>query len=129
MSNKFASGKKAIGVCDRCGFQYAYRELKGETVKLQPVNNRVCPRCFDPDHPQLQVGMYPVEDPQALRDARPDTSYVTSGQNNAGNLSDGSRIFEWGWYPVGGASSITSAITPNSLASVTAVGTVTVTTT
>lgn len=129
MSNKFASGKRAIGVCDRCGFQYRYTELKGETVKLQQVNNRVCPRCFDPDHPQLQVGMYPVEDPQALRNARPDTTYTTSGPNSAGNLSDGSRIFEWGWNPVGGASQIAAAFTPNALASDTAVGTVTVSTT
>lgn len=30
------------------------------------------------DHPQLQLGMYPVDDPQAVREPRPDISYPHS---------------------------------------------------
>lgn len=124
MSNRFAAGKKAIAVCDRCGFQYLLKELKPETVKLKVVHNRVCPACWTPDHPQLQLGMYPVDDPQALRTPRPDTTYSVSGDNRGG-----SRQIQWGWNPVGGSSQFTSVLTPNSLAPVGEVGTVTVVTT
>ena len=32
----------------------------------------VCGSCLDPDQPQLQVGRYPINDPQALQYPRPD---------------------------------------------------------
>ena len=34
----------------------------------------VCPSCWEPDQPQNQLGMYPVDDPQALRNPRTDNS-------------------------------------------------------
>jgi hypothetical protein len=37
----------------------------------------------------------------------------------------GSRQIEWGWNPVGGASSFDSVLTPNSLIAIGIVGTVT----
>jgi hypothetical protein len=43
-------------------------------VKLKKTGLKVCPACHDPDHPQLQLGMYPVNDPQALRDPRVDVN-------------------------------------------------------
>jgi hypothetical protein len=64
--------------------------------------------------------MYPVNDPQAVRNPRPDTSYYEEGNHGAG----GSRVYQWGWNPVGGASGIASALTPNALVSRGAVGTV-----
>ena len=72
--SKFASSKRALGVCDRCGFVYKLKELKFEMVKGVRNSLRVCSSCFDPDHPQLMLGRYPVSDPQALRDARPDVA-------------------------------------------------------
>jgi len=42
---------------------------------------------------------------------------------------DGSRQFQWGWAPVGGASSFDAVLTRNDLMAITYVGTVTVTTT
>jgi hypothetical protein len=33
MSYKYASGQKAIAICDVCGFQYKLRELKELIVK------------------------------------------------------------------------------------------------
>lgn len=129
MGNRFASGKIAIAICDRCGFRFKLRQLRDIIVKTKKVNTLVCPECWDPDHPQLQLGMYPVDDPQALRNPRRDTTYVTAGVNTAGNLTGGSRDIQWGWNPVGGASSFDTALTPNYLVATTYVGTVTITVT
>lgn len=129
MGNRFASGKIAIAMCDRCGFRFKLRDLRTLIVKTKPVNVLVCKECWDPDHPQLQLGMYPVDDPQALRNPRRDTTYVTAGVNSVGNLTGGSRDIQWGWNPVGGASSSDAGLTPNYLVAITSVGTVTVTTT
>jgi len=125
MGNKFASGKNAIAECDRCGFRYKLTELKKEIVKTKLYNLLVCPTCWTPDQPQLQLGMYPVDDPQAVREPRPDLSYQVSGTGGDG----GSRIFQWGWNPVGGASFFDAALTPNNLALTVSLGTVTVTVT
>jgi hypothetical protein len=78
MPNKFASGKYAIAHCDRCGFRTKLKELRPLTIKTKRVNIRVCNDCWEPDHPQLQLGLYPVNDPQAVRDPRPDTLYAES---------------------------------------------------
>jgi hypothetical protein len=128
MGNRFASGKKAIAECDRCGQQFQLKKLKEEIVKTKRYQLLVCPECWDPDHPQLQLGMYPVDDPQALRNPRRDTTYVTSGVNAAGNVSGGSRDIQWGWNPVGGARLFDDALTPNNLVATGFVGTVTIVT-
>jgi len=73
VANRFASGKIALAICDRCGLTYLLKELRDEVVKGNITNLKVCPSCFDPDHPQLHLGDLPVDDPQALRDPRPDT--------------------------------------------------------
>jgi hypothetical protein len=125
-SQAFASGKKAIAMCDRCGQQFKLKELRSEIVKLRPYKVLVCKSCWDPDHPQLQLGMYPVEDPQALRDSRRDTTYYTSGINAAGDPSGGSRDIQWGWNPVGGSRAWDSQATPNNLVMTAYLGTVTV---
>ena len=126
MSNRFASGPRAIAMCDICGFQFKLKELKTQIVKTKPVNDRVCKECWSPDHPQLQLGMYPVDDPQALRNPRNDTTYVTAGTNADGNPTGGSRDIQWGWAPVGGAQQFDAALTPNYLVATTFVGTVTI---
>jgi hypothetical protein len=127
MSNRFASGPRAIAMCDICGFQFKLKELRTQIIKTKPVNDRVCKECWSPDHPQLQLGMYPVDDPQALRNPRNDTTYVTAGTNSSGNLTGGSRDIQWGWQPVGGASNFDAGLTPNYLASTSIVGTVNIT--
>ena len=126
MGNRYASGKKAIAECDRCGQQYKLKQLKTEIIKQRKYELLVCPECWDPDQPQLMLGTFPVDDPQALRNPRRDTTYVTSGNNVAGNLSGGSRDIQWGWAPVGGTSSFDAFLTPNYLVATTFVGTVTV---
>ena len=127
MANRFASGKKAIAICDRCGQQFKLVELKKEIIKTKTFNLLVCKVCFDPDQPQLQLGMYPVDDPQALRNPRRDTTYITAGPMPDGYNSGGSRDIQWGWNPVGGAGSTDVGLTPNYLVGTTSVGTVTVT--
>jgi hypothetical protein len=86
--------------------------------------------------------MYPVNDPQAVREPRPDISYYASGtsglqtqigDNNTvqegGYQEGGSRVFEWGWYPVGGSRSFDRALTPNALVANGTVNSVTISTT
>jgi len=126
MPNRFASGKYSIAECDRCGQQYKLQELRKQVLKTKIYNIKVCQSCWDPDQPQLQLGMYPVSDPQAVREPRPDTTYYTAGVNTAGNSTGGSRDIQWGWNPVGGSSSFDAALTPNYLVATTFVGTVTV---
>jgi hypothetical protein len=129
MSNRFASGKNAIAECDRCGQRYKLKILRREIIKTKNYELLVCPECWDPDHPQLQLGMYPVDDPQGLRNPRPDRSYLTSGPLADGSLGEGSRVFQWGWNPVGGSRANDAGLTPNNLAMSIQLGTVTVITT
>jgi len=114
MANRFTQGAKAISECDVCGFRFRLKELKALVVKTKMINVLACRACWSPDHPQLQLGYYPVSDPQAVRNPRPDfAGYV---QN---------RDIQWGWNPVGGSSFFDSVLTPNNLVTITAVGQVT----
>lgn len=117
MSNRFSSGKHSIAICDRCGFQYKLKELKKLVIKTKQVNILVCPECWEPDQPQLQLGMYPIDDPQAVRNPRTDTSYDVSGNNQLG-----SRDIQWGWNPVGMGDD--QGLTPNNLKATGSIGTV-----
>jgi hypothetical protein len=128
MGNRFAAGHKAIAMCDRCGQQFKLKQLKTEIIKQRKYELLVCPECWDPDHPQLMLGTFPVDDPQALRNPRRDTTYFVSGPNDDGNLSGGSRDIQWGWAPVGGSRLFDAALTPNNLVATAFVGTVTVVT-
>jgi hypothetical protein len=129
MGNRFASAKNSIAQCDRCGFRFKLKKLRSEIIKTKTYNLLVCPECWDPDQPQLQLGMYPVDDPQAVRNPRRDTTYVTAGPNVAGFPTGGSRDIQWGWNPVGGARFFDVALTPNNLVIQSFIGTVTVVTT
>lgn len=70
----FASGKRALGVCDVCGFSYKLRELKALVVKHRVTSVLACPTCWNPDNPQNNIGDIRVLDPQALRNPRPDSN-------------------------------------------------------
>jgi hypothetical protein len=126
MGNRFASAKNSIAMCDRCGFQFKLTNLRREIVKTKTFNTLVCPDCFDPDQPQLQLGMYPVDDPQAVRNPRRDTTYIEAGVNTQGFTTGGSRDIQWGWNPVGGSRFFDAALTPNDLVLTIEVGQVTI---
>jgi hypothetical protein len=135
MPSKYSSGKYSIAECDRCGFRYKLKELRKLTIKTKQVSIKVCQNCWEPDQPQLSLGLYPVNDPQAVREPRPDISYKQAGYtglqltNNTdfGDPSGGSRVFQWGWAPIGGASGNDAGLTPNALAPISVVGSVTIT--
>jgi hypothetical protein len=74
MASPYATGKIALGVCDVCGFTYHLKELKEKMVKGRKTGVLACPECWDPSHPQLRLGEFPVYDPQALRNPRTDTA-------------------------------------------------------
>ena len=138
MPNKFASGKYAIAECDRCAQRYKLKELRIQVLKTKPYRVKVCKTCWDPDQPQLSLGLYPVNDPQAVREPRPDVSYQVSGQSGLqinitgegpdgfGSPELGSRVIQWGWNPVGGSRGPDAGLTPNDLVQQVIVGTVTV---
>ena len=142
MPSNFASGKHSIAECDRCGQRFKLSQLRKLTIKTRMVSIKVCDECWEPDQPQLQLGLYPVNDPQAVREPRPDISYYASGtsglqiQNGDNNTVDeggypegGSRVFEWGWYPVGGSRGFDRVLTPNALVATGTVNSVTISTT
>jgi hypothetical protein len=140
MPTKFASAKNSIAQCDRCGFRFKLKQLKQLVIKTKNVNILVCPECYEPDQPQLSLGLYPVNDPQAVRNPRPDSpSYYQSGLNGlqtdettgtstsqTGVPLMGSRIIQWGWNPVGGASYFDAPLTPNDLVGTSVLGDVTI---
>ena len=92
----FASGKYAIAICDRCGFQYKYLTLKKEWTGF-----RVCPECYEPKHPQLEP-IHNVSDPEALYKPRPNNDleigegvvYTNDSNTNSSMTADpiGSKI-------------------------------------
>lgn len=127
MSSKYARGKIALSCCDRCGMEYLLRTLRPLTIKTKITNILVCPSCFEFDQPQLSLGLYPLSDPQALRNPRRDTSYAVSGLDINNYGAGGSRIFQWGWAPVGGASQFDAVLTPNALVAIGQVSSVTIT--
>lgn len=141
MSNRFASAKNAISECDVCGFRYKLTKLRPLVIKTKVTSILACPECWNPDQPQLQIGMYPTDDPQAVRNPRPDVSYTVSGNNGlqinltgigldgGGDPSGGSRIIQWGFNPVGGSRANDDFLTPNNLQLQVSIGTVTITTT
>lgn len=137
MTTMFASGRFAIAECDRCGFRFKLKQLKKLTIKTKNVSIKVCSECWEMDQPQLQLGMYPVNDPQAVREPRRDNSYYQSGNTGLdvfvnggigilanGTPSGGSRVIQWGWSPVG--QKYDFGETPNNLVVATAVGQVTI---
>ena len=119
MGQKYASAKHTIAECDRCGFQYKLHDLKNLYIKAKDTHIKVCKECWEPDHPQNMQGMYPVDDPQAVRNPRPDQSFND-------NSITGSRDIQWGWNPVGGARPPTDVLTPNTLVSPVVIGTFTI---
>ena len=143
--SRFASGKRAFGFCDVCGFRYDLKLFKRLVIKTKNVNVLACPECWNKDHPQLQLGMYVVSDPQALRNPRPDNTYLQAGltglqvedinppdptaQDAFGVPSGGSRVIQWGWAPVGLNDPLELGGLQNNLVAQAQLGSVTVVTT
>ena len=67
----YATGKHALGICDRCGWQCEYLEMKKEWNGL-----KVCQECYESKQPQLT----PVipKDAEALFEPRPEVGLPRS---------------------------------------------------
>jgi len=89
VATRFASYERAFGFCDRCGQRYDLKHLKKYFIMGKLINSKVCPECWDPDHPQNWVGIIGSQkvsnDPQALREPRPDENRNESCSNFAYN--------------------------------------------
>ena len=140
MANQFSSGKHSIAECDVCGFRYKLTKLKPLVIKMKVTNILACPTCWTPDQPQLQLGSFPVYDPQAVRQPRPDQSYWQSGKTGLqvevypatddnlsfGGPAGGSRDYQWGWNPIGFNNAFVGDNIQNNLLATGQVGTLTV---
>ena len=73
----YAQGKYARAICDRCGFDVAYSELKKEWTGF-----KVCNECYEPKSPQLEPS-HQITDPEALEQPRPTNPEPTTGQGYA----------------------------------------------
>ena len=67
-----ARGKYAFGFCDRTGFRYPLDQLVDEYQNGVKPGLKVGFDVVDPDHPQNFLGRVRVDDPQSLREPRPD---------------------------------------------------------
>lgn len=74
----YSRGSRALGLCDRCGLTWLLKELREEVQHRQLTGMKVCPDCFDGDHPQNFVGENFQPEFQALWDPRPDSGAATS---------------------------------------------------
>ena len=104
MGQTYASGKKAFGFCDRCGFRYPLHDLRDEVVDLEKTGIMACSECWDPDHPQNALGRHSVDDPQALKNPRPDSAQTASrwGGSTVWNFSLSTE--DWRYVKPSGAS-------------------------
>jgi hypothetical protein len=83
------NGKRALGICDRSGFEYPLKDLVEEYEDGVPNGLRVHRDMLDPDHPQLKLGDVHASDRQSLDNARPDDAELAA-----------SRAI-YSWNPVG----------------------------
>ena len=115
MANAFAAAKRTIAECDICGFRFKLKELRNIVTNGNDTNIKACRECWSGGHPQNQLGKYPVNDPQAVRDPRPDFAGYDSNRN-----------IQWGWNPVGSGNILNIPDIPDDLKGTSGLGTVTV---
>ena len=85
----YAKAKYAFGFCDKTGFRYPLKDLVPEYNNGVKTGFLVGRDVVDPDQPQNFLGRLKINDPQSLRNPRPDTSLLASraivGFNPVGN--------------------------------------------
>lgn len=89
--------KPVPGICDRCAQRYPLKKLKFEFLLGRSTGLRVCPKCLDPSHPQLDTRNLRTNDKQSVKDSRSDR----------GELAASRRMSAWN--PVG--TPLTSTLT------------------
>ena len=91
---RYANGKYAFGFCDRTGFRYKIKDLVPQVKAGRKTGLMVGKNMLDEDQPQNFLGrLGDYADPEALRNARPDTAQDTSRRlfafNPVGNGNGG----------------------------------------
>ena len=61
-------------MCDVCGFQFKLKQLKVWLLRTENTQHKSVSRVLESSQPQLKLGEFPVNDPQAIRNPRPDRS-------------------------------------------------------
>jgi hypothetical protein len=80
----FANGKYAFGFCDRTGFRYKLKDLVPQIKAGRMTGLMVGKDMLDEDQPQNFLGrLGDYADPQAIRNARPDTAQDASRRLSA----------------------------------------------
>ena len=74
----YAKAKYAFGFCDKTGFKYPLKDLVPEYNNGVKTGFLVGRDVVDPDQPQNFLGRIKINDPQSLRNPRPDTSLIQS---------------------------------------------------
>ena len=74
----YSKARYAFGFCDRTGFRYPLKDLVPEYNNGVKTGFLVGRDVADPDQPQNFLGRIKVNDPQSLRNPRPDTSLLQS---------------------------------------------------
>ena len=115
----FATGKYALALCDRCGQQFKFNQLRQEWNGL-----KTCPQCFETKHPQLEPS-YHSADAQALPWTRParvepvtvfvggsgDSSFESNGMQPSENAKKLQSVFSIGEITISTASTTTYTVT------------------
>ncbi len=84
----YASGKYALGICDRCGWQCEYLEMKKEWNGL-----KVCLECYESKQPQLTPAKN-ISDPEALYEPRPEVSLPRSQLGRVTTTNPSSAVID-----------------------------------
>lgn len=72
---RWASGRKAWGICDRCGLRWKLRQLAYQSVDGVRTKLKVCPDCMDEDNPQgFPSKWLNKTEAISLHEPRPDSS-------------------------------------------------------
>ena len=74
----YAKAKHAFGFCDKTGFRYPLKDLVPEYNNGVKTGFLVGRDVVDPDQPQNFLGRLKINDPQSLRNPRPDRSLLES---------------------------------------------------
>lgn len=72
--------KAVPGICDRCGLRFRLKSLKEEYILGKGTGNRVCPRCYDKSHPQLDTRNVKTNDKQSVKDSRSDKAELAASR-------------------------------------------------
>ena len=81
MATRFASNKRSFSFCDRCGFRCPSKVMSYVYIQGKRQNIKVCQECKDYRNGDNEAYWWGIlgsqkvsNDPQALREPRPDTN-------------------------------------------------------